>query len=68
MLLSAVADPNRVLPLKSFTVDPASAVPVIVGVGSFELDLFSREEGASGAVVSIVIVKLEAEDVLPAAS
>ena len=34
-LLPAVAEPKRVDPLKSFTVLPASAFPVIVGVLSF---------------------------------
>ena len=52
------------------TVEPASAVPVIVGVESFvkEEDV-DKDVGASGAVASTVIDKAEdAEEVLPAAS
>ena len=67
-LLSAVAVPKEEDPLNNVTVEPASAVPVIVGVESF----VKGEEtinGASGAVASIVIERpVEAEEVLPAAS
>ena len=67
-LLSAVAVPKEEEPLNNVTVEPASAVPVIVGVESF----VKGEEtinGASGAVVSTVIDKAEdAEDVFPAES
>ena len=67
-LLSAVAVPKEEESLNRVTVEPASAVPEIVGVESF----VKGEEiinGASGAVVSIVIDKLEeAEDVFPAES
>ena len=68
-LLSAVAEPKRIEPLKSFTVLPASAIPVIVGVVSFPREVLVKEEGALGAVVSTVIDKAEDdEEVLPAAS
>ena len=68
-LLSAVVEPKRTEPLKSFTVLPASAIPVIVGVVSFDREVFVKEEGALGAVVSTVIDKAEDEaEVLPAAS
>ena len=68
-MLSAVAEPKRIEPLKSFTVLPASAIPVIVGVVSFPREVFVKEEGALGAVVSTVIDKAEDEaEVLPAAS
>ena len=66
--LSAVAVPKEEEPLKRVTVEPASAVPEIVGVES----LVKEEEtinGASGAVASTVIDRgEEAEEVLPAAS
>ena len=66
--LSAVAVPNEEEPLKRVTVEPASAVPEIVGVES----LVKGEEtinGASGAVASIVMERAEeAEEVLPAES
>ena len=69
-LLSAVAVPKEEDPLKRVTLEPASAVPVIVGVESFvkEEDV-DKDVGASGAVVSTVIDKAEdTEEVLPAAS
>ena len=52
-LLSAVAVPNEEEPLKRVTVEPASAVPEIVGVESLvkEEDV-DKEVGASGAVES----------------
>ena len=69
-LLSAVAVPKEEEPLKRVTVEPASAVPVIVGVESFVKDEdVDKDVGASGAVASIVIDRAEeAEDVFPAAS
>ena len=67
-LLSAVAVPKEEDPLNNVTVEPASAVPVIVGVESFVKDE-ETINGASGAVVSTVIDRAEeAEEVLPAAS
>ena len=68
-MLSAVAEPRSVEPLKSFTVLPASAIPVIVGVVSFPREVFVKDEGALGAVVSTVIDKAEEEgEVLPSVS
>ena len=56
-LLSAVPEPKRVVPLYSFTVLPASALPVIVGVeSSVVVAAVVNDDGALGAVVSIVIV------------
>ena len=69
-LLSAVAEPKRVVPLYSFTVLPASALPVIIGVVSFVVvDTVVSELGALGAVASIVIDNDEdSDEVFPAAS
>ena len=68
-LLSAVAVPKEEDPLNNVTVEPASAVPVIVGVESFAEEAVDKDVGASGAVASTVIDKAEdAEEVLPAAS
>ena len=68
-LLSAVAVPNEEEPLKRVTVEPASAVPVIVGVESLVDEDVDNDVGASGTVASIVIDKAEeAEDVFPAES
>ena len=68
-LLSAVAVPKEEEPLKRVTVEPASAVPVIVGVESLLDEDVDKDVGAFGAVVSIVIDKeSEADDTLPAAS
>ena len=68
-MLSAVVEPKRIEPLKSFTVLPASAIPMIVGVVSFPKEEFVKDEGALGAVVSTVIDKAEDEaEVLLAAS
>ena len=43
------------------TLDLASALPVKVGVESFESEVFVKEEGASGAVVSL---ELDVDDSL----
>ena len=68
--LSAVAVPKEEEPLNRVTVDPASAVPVIVGVeSSVVAAAVDKDVGAFGAVVSIVIDKeSEADDTLPAVS
>ena len=67
-LLSAVAVPNEEEPLKRVTVEPASAVPEIVGVESLVKDE-ETINGASGTVESIVIERpVEAEEILPAQS
>ena len=66
--LSAVAVPKEEEPLNRVTVEPASAVPEIVGVESLVKDE-ETINGASGTVESIVIERPEeAEEVLPAAS
>ena len=68
-LLSAVAVPKEEDPLNNVTLEPASAVPVIVGVESFAEEDVDKDVGASGDVASTVIDKAEdAEEVLPAAS
>ena len=69
-LLSAVAVPKEEEPLKRVTVEPASAVPVIVGVELFVKDEdVDKDVGASGAVESIVMERAEEEEeVLPAES
>ena len=52
-LLSAVAVPKEEDPLNNVTLEPASAVPVIVGVESFvKEEAVDKDVGASGAVVS----------------
>ena len=64
-----MAVPNEEEPLNRVTVEPASAVPEIVGVVSLAAEEFDKDIGASGAVESIVIERPEeAEEVLPAAS
>ena len=66
---SAVVDPNSVDPLNSFTVLPASAVPLIVGVVSFVVAPDVDIVGLPGAVVSIVnATASDAGDVFPAVS
>ena len=66
---SAVVDPNSVDPLNSFTVLPASAVPLIVGVVSFVVAPDVDIDGLPGAAVSIVnVTGSDAGDVFPAAS
>ena len=69
-MLSAVADPKSVVPLYSFTVLPASALPVIVGVVTLVVvDVVANDDGALGAVVSIVIDSAEdADEIFLAAS
>ena len=68
-LLSAVAVPKEEDPLNNVTVEPASAVPEIVGVESLAEEDVDKDVGAAGAAVSIVIERPEeAEEVLPAAS
>ena len=68
-LLSAFAEPIIIEPLKSFTVLPASAVPVINGVLSFVIEDDVLITGAFGAFVSIVRgIEEEGSDMFPAAS
>ena len=67
--LSAVAVPNEEEPLKRVTVEPASAVPEIVGVESLAAEEVDKDIGASGSVASIAMERAEeAEEVLPAES
>ena len=68
--LSAVAVPKEEEPLNRVTVEPASAVPVIVGVESLVVvEEVAKEVGASGAVVSTVIeIEEDFEEILPEAS
>ena len=66
--LFAVAVPKEEEPLNRVTVEPASAVPEIVGVESLVKDE-ETINGASGTVESIVIERPEeVEEILPAAS
>ena len=68
-LLSAVAVPKEEDPLNNVTLEPASAVPVIVGVESFVKEEEIIVGAASGAVASIVMERAEeAEEVLSAES
>ena len=68
-LLSAVAVPKMTGPLKRVTVEPGSAVPVIVGVESFESEILAKEVGATGGVVSMAMeIGEDIEEVFPAAS
>ena len=67
--LSAVAVPKEEEPLNRVTVEPASAVPVIVGVESLAEEEVDKDVGASEAVASIVIERAEeVDDTLPAES
>ena len=52
--LSAVVVPNEEEPLNRVTVEPASAVPEIVGVESLAEEDVDKDVGALGAVVSII--------------
>ena len=47
-----MAEPKSIDPLYSFTVLPASAIPVIIGVLSFAREEVDKDDGALGAVVS----------------
>ena len=68
-MLFVVVLPREVLPLKSSTVLPASAVPSIVGVGLFVNSVVVVIDGVLGAVVSIVIANSsEGADSFPNAS
>ena len=68
-LLSAVAVPKEEEPSNRVTVEPASAVPEIIGVESLVKEEETIVGAASGAVASTVIDRAEeAEDVFPAES
>ena len=66
----AVVVPNKEESMKRVTLELGSALPVIVGVELFVIEEeVSTDEGASGAVVSIVIeIEEDFEDKLPAES
>ena len=54
--MSAVVVPNKEESINKETLELGSALPVIVGVELFVIgEDVARDEGASGAVVSIVI-------------
>ena len=58
-LLSAIVVPREVLPLKTSTVLPASALPVIVGVVTLVvLEVVVNDIGGSGTRVSTDSVKV----------
>ena len=66
---SAISVPREVSPLNKVTVLPASAVPSIVGVGSFVNAVVVVITGGSGAVASIVIdSSVDGREVFPTAS
>ena len=58
-LLSAVAVPNKEEPLNRVTIEPASAVPVIVGVESLAAEEVDKDVGAFGAVLSVKVIPLK---------
>ena len=68
--LLAIAVPISTFPFNRVTFVFASALPVIVGVELFVIeDEVAKEEGASGAVVSIVIeIESDSDEIFPAES
>ena len=68
--LSVVAVPIAIFSFMRVILEPASAFPVIVGVELFVIEEeVAIDEGASGAMVSIVIeIEADFEDKLPAES
>ena len=66
----AVSLPKIIDPLKRVTLEPGSALPVIVGVESLVIEEeVAKEVGASGAVASIVMDMAEdLDETLPAES
>ena len=69
-LVLAVVVPNTEESINKVTLVFASALPVIVGFELFVTEEeVAKEEGASGAVVSIVIeIEADFEEILPAES
>ena len=57
--LFAVAVPNEEEPLNRVTVEPASAVPEIVGVESLAAEEVDKDVGAFGAVLSVKVIPLK---------
>ena len=68
--LLAVAVPISTFSFNKVIVESASAVPVIVGVELFVIEEeVAKEEGASGAVVSIVMdIEADLDEIFPAES
>ena len=68
--LSVVAVPISSSPFRRVIVELASALPVIVGVELFVIEEeVAKEEGALGAVVSIVIeIESDSDEIFPAES
>ena len=68
--LLAVAVPISTSPFRRVIVELASALPVIVGFELFVMgEEVAKEEGASGAVVSIVIeMEADFDEIFPAES
>ena len=69
-LVSAVVVPNKEESINRVTFVFASALPVIVGVELLVIEEeVAKEEGASGAVVSIVIeIEADFDEIFPAES
>ena len=68
--LSVVAVPISTSPFRRVIVESASALPVIVGFELFVMEEeVAKEEGASGAVVSIVMdIEADFDEIFPAES
>ena len=66
-LVLAVVVPNKEESINRVTLEFASALPVIVGVELFVIaEEVAKEEGASGAVVSIVIeIEADFDEIFP---
>ena len=66
----AVVVPNKEESMNRVTLELGSALPVIVGVELFVMvEEVAKDEGASGAEVSIVIdIEADFDDIFPAAS
>ena len=67
-VLSAVPVPITTSPLLRVIVEFASAVPDIVGVGSFSSEIRVKDDGESGDVASIVIDREVDSEVFSASS
>ena len=68
-LSSAVAVPKTVSPFKRVTVEPASAIPVIAGVGLLVRgEVVAKAEGVNETVSTVKEIAEDSVDSLPAAS
>jgi hypothetical protein len=67
-LSSAVAVPKTVSPFKRVTVEPASAVPVIAGVGLLVRGEVAKAEGVNETVSTVKEIAEDSVEVLPAVS